>query len=204
MQATLLNKKVSKSFYKRDLLHVAERLLGKILVKKEGNKLLAGRIIEVEAYDGDTDRAAHSFGGITKRNEVMFDEGGLLYVYLSYGVHYCCNVVTGVKGQGKAILIRAVEPVSGIDKMIKNRFHRKMNNENDKYNLTNGPGKVCNAFGINLKHSGVDLTGENIYVVNGLLKKEEQVGISKRIGITKSAELPWRFFIKDNPYLSRK
>jgi DNA-3-methyladenine glycosylase len=204
MQTTIRSKKINKNFYKRELLLVAEELLGKILVKKEGNKLLAGRIVEVEAYDGDTDRAAHSFGGMTKRNEVMFNEGGLLYVYTSYGVHYCCNVVTGIKGKGTAVLIRAVEPVDGIKKMIENRFGRTLNNEREIYNLTNGPGKVCNALGINIHDSGTELTGEKIYIVDGLLKNEERIGRSKRIGITKSTELPWRFFIKDNPYLSRK
>lgn len=204
MQTTIRSKKINKSFYKRKLLLVAEELLGKILVKKEGNKLLAGRIVEVEAYDGDIDRAAHSFGGMTKRNEVMFNEGGLLYVYMSYGVHYCCNVVTGIKEKGTAVLIRAVEPVEGIKKMIENRFSRTLNNEREIYNLTNGPGKVCKAFGININDSGTELTGEKIYIVDGLLKDNELIGISKRIGITKSTELPWRFFIKNNPYLSRK
>lgn len=204
MQTTIRSKKINKNFYKRELLLVAEELLGKILVKKEGNKLLAGRIVEVEAYDGDTDRAAHSFGGMTKRNEVMFNEGGLLYVYMSYGVHYCCNVVTGIKGKGTAVLIRAVEPVEGIKKMIENRFGRTLNNEREIYNLTNGPGKVCKAFDINIHDSGTELTGGKIYILDGMLKDNELIGISKRIGITKSRELPWRYFIKDNPYLSRK
>ena len=116
----LNNKKLDKDFYKAKVLIVARQLLGKTLVKKDGKTILSGRIVEVEAYDGEVDQAAHSYGGITKRNEIMFNEGGYLYVYLSYGVHFCCNVVTGIKNKGTAILIRAVEPVEGIEIMCKN------------------------------------------------------------------------------------
>ena len=161
-------------------------------------------IVEVEAYDGEVDQAAHSYGGITKRNEIMFNEGGYLYVYLSYGVHFCCNVVTGIKNKGTAILIRAVEPVEGIEIMCKNRFGKKNINEKEIINLTSGPGKVCKAFGIEKKHSGFDLTGDKIFILNSSLKEREKIVSSKRIGITKSAHLPWRFYIKNNPYLSRK
>ena len=200
----LSRKKLSKSFYKKDLLIVAQNLLGKILVKVDSKNTFAGKIVEVEAYHGDFDQAAHSFGGVTKRNESMFREGGYLYVYFTYGSHHCCNVVTGKKGQGTAVLIRAVEPVSGIDKMIKNRFGRKLTNEKEIFNLTSGPGKICQAFGINRSHSGIDLTGEKIFILNNKRISEDAIGISKRIGITKSTDLPWRFFIKNNPYLSRK
>jgi DNA-3-methyladenine glycosylase len=202
---TTVNKtRLSKNFYKRDLLTVAKELLGKVLVKKDGNNILAGRIVEVEAYNGETDAAAHTFKGKTKRNEVMFNEGGLLYVYFTYGAHYCCNVVTGIEGKGTAVLIRAVEPSAGIEIMIQNRFKRELLNDKEIFNLTSGPGKVCSAFGINKNHLGLDLTGDKIYLVKSKLKKHEQIGISKRIGITRSVELQWRFFIKDNPYLSRK
>jgi DNA-3-methyladenine glycosylase len=202
---TTINKtKLNKNFYKRELLTVAIELLGKVLVKKDGNNILAGRIVEVEAYNGETDAAAHTFKGKTKRNEVMFNEGGLLYVYFTYGAHYCCNVVTGIEGKGTAVLIRAVEPSAGIEIMIQNRFKRDFLNDKEIFNLTSGPGKVCSAFGINKNHLGLDLTGDKIYLVKSKLKKHEQIGVSKRIGITRSVELQWRFFIKDNPYLSRK
>jgi len=204
MNTTISRTKLNKNFYKRDLLTVAEELLGKVLVKKDGNEILAGRIVEVEAYDGETDAAAHSFSGKTKRNEVMFNEGGLLYVYFTYGTHHCCNIVTGIEGKGTAVLIRAVEPAAGIDTLIQNRFKRELLNDKEIFNLTSGPGKVCSAFGINKNHSGIDLTGDKIYLVKSKLKKHEQIGVSKRIGITRSVDLPWRFFIKDNPYLSRK
>ena len=204
MNTTINKTKLNKNFYKRELLTVAKELLGNILVKKDGNKILAGRIVEVEAYNGETDAAAHTFTGKTKRNEVMFNEGGLLYVYFTYGAHHCCNVVTGIEGKGTAVLIRAVEPAVGIDTMIQNRFKRELLNDKEILNLTSGPGKVCSAFNIIKNHSGIDLTGNKIYLVKTKLKKHEQIGVSNRIGITRSVDLLWRFYIKDNPYLSRK
>lgn len=200
----LPTKKIDKSFYQRELLKVAKELLGKILVKKEEKKIIAGKIVEVEAYHGDFDEAAHSFHGITKRTEIMFNEGGYLYVYFTYGAHHCCNVVTGKKGQGTAVLIRAVEPLSGIDEMIRNRFRRKLKSEKEIFNLTSGPGKTCQAFGINRTYSGTDLTGNQIFILDDEKIPNKAIGISTRIGITKSVDLPWRFFIKNNSYLSRK
>lgn len=203
MAINLSTKKLKKSFYRRELLAVARDLLGKILVKVDGDKILAGKIVEVEAYHGDLDKAAHSYGGITKRNEIMFEAGGYLYVYFTYGAHHCCNVVTGRKGQGTAVLIRAVEPVEGTDSMIKNRFGRKLKNDKEIFNLTSGPGKVCEAFSIDITHSGTDLTGNEIFILDDEKIKSKDIGVSKRIGITRSVDLPWRFFIKNNPYLSR-
>ena len=200
----LLIIKLKRSFYTRDVLTVAKELLGKILVKNEDGVVLAGKIVEVEAYDGEIDEAAHTFIGKTKRNEIMFGEGGFFYVYFTYGNHYCCNVVTGIKGKGTAVLIRAVEPVEGIELMIKNRFGRELKNEKEKFNLTSGPGKVCKAFSITKKEYGIDLTGDEIYILDNKRVEEEAIGISERIGIKKSAHLPWRFFIKNNGYISRK
>jgi DNA-3-methyladenine glycosylase len=134
----------------------------------------------------------------------MFEAGGYLYVYFTYGAHHCCNVVTGKRGQGTAVLIRAVEPVEGIDSMIKNRFGRKLKNDKEIFNLTSGPGKVCQAFNIDRTHTGTDLTGNKIFILNGEKIKSKEIGVSKRIGITRSVDLPWRFFIKNSPYLSRK
>jgi DNA-3-methyladenine glycosylase len=204
MPVNTSNRKLKKSFYRRELLDVARDLLGKVIVKAGGDKILAGKIVEVEAYHGDFDKAAHSYVGITKRNEIMFKAGGYLYVYFTYGAHHCCNVVTGKKGQGTAVLIRAVEPVEGIDSMIRNRFGRKIKNDKDIFNLTSGPGKVCQSFSIDRTHSGTDLTGNKIFILNGEKIKSKDIGVSKRIGITRSVDLPWRFFIKNNPYLSRK
>jgi len=204
MTAILSAKKLKKSFYQRELLIIARELLGKVLVKSSIKEILAGKIVEVEAYHGDIDEAAHSYGGITKRNEIMFEAGGYLYVYFTYGAHHCCNVVTGKKGQGTAILIRAVEPFIGLEQMIKNRFGRKLKSDKEIFNLTSGPGKVCQAFGIDRTHSGTDLTGKEIFILDSEKIKSKEIGISKRIGITRSVDLQWRFFIKNNPYLSRK
>ena len=194
---------LQRNFYIRPVLNVAKDLLGKVLIKKEGSRVLAARIIEVEAYDGKIDKASHSFNGKTKRNEVMFNEGGYFYVYFTYGSHFCCNVVAGKKNHGAAVLIRAVEPFLGINKMIENRFGRKLKSEKEIYNLTSGPGKVCRAFGFSKEHSGLDLISGSVFVINQPKLKKNMIGISKRIGITKSVSLLWRFFEIGNPFLSR-
>lgn len=196
-------KKLQRKFYKRPVIIVAKELLGKIIVKHEGNKILAGKIVEVEAYDGNLDEASHSFNGKTKRNEVMFREGGYFYVYFIYGVHHCCNVVTGEEGHGAAVLIRALEPIEGIQTMAMRRFGKRKIDESQFINLTNGPGKICQAFAFDRTYSGLDLTGDKVYIIDMPSLKKSQIGISKRIGISKSTELPWRFFIKDNKFLSR-
>jgi DNA-3-methyladenine glycosylase len=192
--------KLKREFYTRPLITVAKELLGKILVKTN----LAGKIVEVEAYDGSIDQAAHTFIGRTKRNEIMFGQGGYLYVYFTYGVHFCSNVVTGNEGQGTAVLIRALEPVFGIEEMIINRFGRDLKNEKEKLNLTNGPGKICQAFKINRDHWGADLTGNEIFIIDQPIVENKNIIVTKRIGISKSVDLPWRFYIKDNPWVSRK
>lgn len=197
------SKKLQRKFYKRPVLIVAKELLGKIIIKHEGNKILAGKIVEVEAYDGNLDEASHSFSGKTKRNEVMFREGGYFYVYFTYGVHHCCNVVTGEEGHGAAVLIRALEPIEGIQTMAIRRFGKRKIDESQFINLTNGPGKICQAFAFDRTYSGLDLTGDKVYIIDMPSLKKSQIGISKRIGISKSTELPWRFFIKDNKFHSR-
>ncbi len=204
MDSLLSLPKLGRDFYTRDVIVVAQNLLGKILVKNYRNKILAGKIVEVEAYDGTIDEAAHTFIGKTKRNEIMFDEGGFLYVYFTYGAHFCCNVVTGVKGVGTAVLIRAVEPLLGIEDMSNNRFGHNMLNEKEKINLTNGPGKLCKAFNIDRSCNAIDLTGDEIFLLNQKKISVNKIVVTQRIGIKKSIHLPWRFYIKDNPYVSRK
>jgi len=196
--------KLKREFYTRPVVTVARELLGKVLVKKTGGIVLAGIIVELEAYDGSIDEAAHTFIGKTKRNEIMFGEGGYLYVYFTYGAHFCSNVVTGKEGEGTAVLIRALEPVAGIEEMIKNRFGRDLKNDKEKLNLTSGPGKVCSAFAINKEHYGADLTGDEIYILDRPALNKKEIAAVERIGITKSMELPWRFYIRGNPYISRK
>ncbi len=198
------SKKLPRNFYTRNAITVAKELLGKVLVKKDGKQLLSGLIVETEAYDGLVDEAAHTFIGRTKRNEIMFNEGGYFYVYFTYGNHFCCNVVTGKKNHGAAVLIRAVEPLTGIKKMAKNRFDKIEINEKEKINLTSGPGKICKAFNINKDHYGLDLTGNRVFILNNPRIKNKNIVITKRIGIRKSADLLWRFYIKDNPYVSKR
>jgi DNA-3-methyladenine glycosylase len=197
-------KKLPKQFYTRNLLTVARELPGKILVKKYGKTFIAGKIVEVEAYDGMIDEAAHTFTGKTKRNEIMFNDGGYFYVYFTYGAHFCCNIVTGKKDHGTAVLIRAVEPLAGIKKMSLNRYNKITLTEKEKLNLTSGPGKVCEAFGITKEHYGLELTGDKIFLLDRPKLKKSEIVVTKRIGIKKSVDLPWRFYIKDNPYVSRK
>ncbi|HEY6906028.1 MAG TPA: DNA-3-methyladenine glycosylase [Ignavibacteriaceae bacterium] len=197
-------KKLNYSFYQRDLLVVASELPGKILVKADGKKLLAGKIVEVEAYDGRIDQAAHTFIGKTRRNAIMFGAGGYFYVYFTYGAHFCCNIVTGEEGHGTAVLIRAVEPVAGIEQMALNRYGKDLVNEKEKYNLTSGPGKVCRAFGITGEYYGEDLVNGRIYLLNQRKIPEKNIVRTTRIGIKKSTELNWRFYIRNNPFVSKK
>jgi DNA-3-methyladenine glycosylase len=198
------SRKLKRSFYTRDVLTVAKDLLGRVLVKRQGSAILSGKIVEVEAYDGSIDQAAHTFRGITERNKVMFGKGGFLYVYFTYGNHYCSNVVTGNKGTGTAVLIRGIEPLAGIKYLSENRFGRDLLNEKEKYNLTSGPGKICKAFGITKEHYGIDLTGDQVFITEGFEISIKDIAASGRIGIIKSVDLPWRFYIKDNLYVSKK
>ncbi len=204
MNSLLSLPKLNRKFYTRDVLYVAQNLLGKILVKNTDGRIYAGKIVEVEAYDGTFDEAAHTFIGKTKRNEIMFGEGGYFYVYFTYGAHFCCNVVTGVRDIGTAVLLRAVEPLLGIEEMARNRFGHNLVNEKEKFNLTSGPGKLCKAFDINKQQNKIDLTGNEIFILNQKKVSSNKIITTKRIGIKKSVDLPWRFYIKDNPYVSRK
>ncbi|HPO55281.1 MAG: DNA-3-methyladenine glycosylase [Ignavibacteriaceae bacterium] len=205
----------SPSFFNREVVSVARDLLGKFFIKEEKNFLLAGKIVEVEAYDS-SDPASHSFNGQTPRNSVMFLRGGHLYVYFIYGVHYCCNVVTGKKGHGAAVLIRALEPVAGIQLLSTRRFNTKSPSPSRLINLLNGPAKICSAFSIDKAHNGLDLLAGNIYIASEKSHfpavspspspenpADELIVASKRIGITKSTRLLWRFYLKNNIYVSK-
>jgi len=198
------SKKLPRNFYTRNVIIVAKELLGKVLVKKEGKQLLSGLIVETEAYDGAIDEAAHTFTGRTKRNEIMFNEGGYFYVYFTYGNHFCCNVVTGKKNHGAAVLIRAVEPLDGIKQMAQNRFGKILINDKEKINLTSGPGKICKAFNINKDHYGLDLLGSKIFILDNPRISNKDIIVSKRIGIKKSVDLLWRFYVKNNLYVSKR
>jgi len=195
--------KLSNEFYFSPVKEVARRLLGKILVRIYNKELLAGRIVEAEAYGGPSDEASHAYPGKTKRNEVMFKKGGLLYVYFTYGMHFCCNAVTGPEGKGEAVLIRGIEPIAGIGLMALNRFGRMDITSKEKINLTSGPAKITQAFGISRHDNGTDLTGDEIFILNSPEIASKKISVSKRIGIKKSVDLPWRFYINGNSFVSK-
>lgn len=174
---------------------VAERLLGCFLERELDGRRLLVRIVETEAYDQD-DPAAHTFRGPTPRNEVMFGESGRLYVYFTYGMHHCCNVVTGGPGVGSAVLIRAVEAVEGAD-LIESR--RGMPGPR----ATNGPAKLCQALDIDLALNGHDLRESPLRLLSGELDPGERIERGPRIGISKATELIRRYHVSGNPYVSR-
>jgi DNA-3-methyladenine glycosylase len=178
-------------------LSVARDLLGKIIFRRLGNKLLAGMIVETEAYLGKRDSASHSFSGKTKRNEVMFGKTGKAYVYFTYGNHFCCNVVSGEQNSGCAVLIRAVEPLEGIDIMMKNRDVYYL------YNLTNGPGKFAKAFAIDKELNGTDLRGSVLYITDSPHRLSLKIIKSARIGLTRNTDKLYRFYMANNPFVSR-
>ena len=186
----------------RNVHIVAKELLGKIFVRVIGENFLSGKIVEVEAYDGSIDESSHSYSGKTKRNEVMFNGGGFLYVYFTYGMHFCANIVTGKINDGQAILIRAVEPITGINLMAMNRYNKKEITPKEFINLTNGPAKVCQSFAIARMQNGIDLCSDEICVFNSPKLSLSKIVTSTRIGIKKSVDLPWRYYIKDNPFIS--
>lgn len=202
-------KKLTREFYKRDTLSVAKELLGKYLVVNNGDSIIKCKIVEVEAYRGTLDKAAHSYSGkITERTKVMYKEGGYAYVYLIYGMYYCMNVVASEENLPEAILIRAVEPISELETMCINRYDKSFKelNNYEKKNLTNGPGKLCKAMNITKELNGEDLCGDKFYILQD--KNEEKIEIvsSKRIGIDYAEEAKdflWRFYIKDNKFVSK-
>lgn len=174
---------------------VAHKLLGCEFEREIDGKMVRVRIVETESYDQD-DEASHAFGGERSRNATMFKESGHLYVYFIYGMHYCCNVVTGPVGYGSGVLIRAVEPVVGADFLEQRRGVTGVN-------ATNGPAKTCLALGIDLRMNGHDLHQPPMQLRIGSLREGEVVVTSPRIGITKARDAHRRFYIADNPYVSR-
>lgn len=187
------------TFYNQPTLKLAKSLLGQHLVRKLDGRELRGRIVEVEAYHQDGDAAAHSYNGQTQRNAVMFGPAGHLYVYFIYGVHYCMNVVSEREGVGAAVLIRAIEPLAGLD-LIQNHRGTKVK----PLNLTNGPAKCCQAFAIGPGQNGLSLNSETLFLeAPPEPNLAERVFQSPRIGISKATELCWRFYIEGNPYVSK-
>lgn len=182
---------------------MAADLLGCVLVRRAGRTLLAGRIVEVEAYLGTRDPASHAFRGRTRRNEVMFREGGHLYVYFTYGMHYCANVVTEEEGVGHAVLLRALEPVQGTVAMHRRRsaFHPRV----EERHLTDGPARLCQAMDIGRAENGADLCGTTIFIAPRPAEDPRPtIGRTTRIGISSGTAHRWRFFIKGNSWVSRR
>lgn len=193
--------KLKRDFYNRDGLTVSQELLGKTLVHITEDGITKGKIVEVEAYMGAMDKAAHSYGNLcSERTKIQYGEGGYAYVYLIYGMHICMNIVANREAIPEAILLRALEPLEGIELMKKRR-----KTDNVKL-LCNGPGKLSQAMGITKDNYGDDLCGEALYVEEGITIKKKQILKTKRINIDYAEEAKdylWRFTIKDNPYVSK-
>lgn len=199
-----MNDKLPREFYTRpNVLTVARELLGKLLVVPAKNgRRVSGIIVEAEAYRGPKDRAAHSYGGRrTKRTETMYRVGGTAYIFFVYGMYYQFNVVTNAEEVPHAVLIRALEPVEGIEIMRKRRHGQP------DHNLTNGPGKLCIALGIDRRFDRADLLGDKVWIEEGKTIPRSQIASGPRIGIDYAeewVEKPWRFWTKNNPYVSRR
>ena len=191
-----------KEFYERKTIVVARDLLGKVIIREIGTQKITARIVETEAYAGLDDKASHAHKGRTPRNSIMFGPAGFAYVYFTYGLHHLFNIVTEEVNYPSAVLIRAVEPISGLKFIQENRQGRKY------HELTSGPAKFTKAFRIDKCFNGVDITiGKSIWVEDGPAISENRIATTPRIGVGYSEECakwPRRFFIKDNQFISAK
>jgi DNA-3-methyladenine glycosylase len=199
-------KKLPLSYYQQDdVVAVAKDLIGKKIVSNIDGKYCSGIITETEAYRGVLDKACHAhLGRFTDRTKIMYENGGVAYVYLCYGIHNLFNIITNTDAQADAILIRAAEPLEGIDHMLQRRGKDKL----DK-TLTSGPGNFSKAFGLDRSHYGADLTGDLVWIekLEKSRFRESGIAISKRIGIDyaeEDADLPWRFYLADSKYISKR
>ena len=199
---------ISKDFfYKWHVTDIAKRLLGMHLCVQNQDSILAGKIVETEAYH-ESEGACHAhLGKKSNRNQIMFGPGGYAYVYLCYGIHNLFNIVTGPEGTAEAILIRAIEPLNGIEEMLKNRkLHPKEQKLQVIKNIGSGPGKLTQAMGIGLSDYGLKIGDSRINIVSGV-DADIKIEATRRIGVDYAgadADLPWRFTIKGNPYISRR
>ena len=194
---------LQRDFYERPATEVAPELIGKLLVRRsEGTVAVgrAGRIVEVEAYRGDGDPAAHSRNGVTARNATMFGPPGHLYVYLIYGLHWCANAVCGPEGIGDAVLLRALEPVIGIEIMSACRFGEARSVAPNA--LCSGPAKLTQAFEIDRSHDGCDLTGGDTLSICDDGWTPPRLVSTARVGLSRGRDLPWRWYRADNPHVS--
>lgn len=201
---------LDKDYFQKDALYLAKDLLGKILVREIDGKIIKSRIVETEAYIGNGDKACHAYNGRrTKRTEVLYSEGGIAYIYLIYGMYNCLNVVTGIKEEAEAVLIRALEPLNEFDYISNKRFNKDFDNLTNaqKLALTNGPGKLCKALLIDRELNAIKLYEKGkLYLIDDGFK-DFGVVKTKRIGIDYAEEaihFPWRFYIEGNKYVSKK
>jgi len=199
-----LNNKLSIDFYCRDdTLKIACELLGKDLFARIDGHLCGGKIVETEAYCGPEDRGSHAFNDRRSlKNEMMYSRGGLVYMYICYGIHDMLNIVTGKEGSSHAILIRAIEPHTGLDLM---RFRRNIFDKDQR--LCQGPGVLAKALGLNKSHNGIDLQGDEIWITDGVESlTNDLISASPRIGMNFEGPyklMPWRFYLKANPFVSK-
>ena len=196
MSSEYVSKKPDLSFLTGLASEVAPKLLGCILERNLNGRTLRAKIVETEAYD-QSDVASHSYKGKTPRTEVMFGPSGYLYVYFTYGMHYCCNVVVGEEGHGAAVLIRAVEPLDGVDIMEERRGRSGPD-------VTNGPAKLCQALSIDRQLNGIDLREGELQLIPQAPLEKSNIVQTTRIGISQGKDVPWRFYVKDNPYVSKQ
>ena len=190
-------RKLPRSFYSRETLLVARELIGKYIVHLTKRGRLVARIVEVEAYIGEEDPACHASCGPTERNRLMYGQAGIAYIYFIYGMYHCVNFVTEREGFPAAVLLRAAEPVAGIELMHTGGSH------SSPHALLSGPGKFCRGFGLTRVQNGLDLTGSELYLEDHY-EPTPRIGVSERIGIRKGADKPWRFFDADSVAVSHR
>jgi DNA-3-methyladenine glycosylase len=196
-----LSRTLPRSFYRRDARELAPLLLNKLLVRAEpGGPRLAARIVEAEAYCGSEDPASHAFRGMTKRNATMFGPPGRLYVYFTYGMHWCANVVGQAHGDASAVLLRAAEPVEGIEVMRARRVKARSDRE-----LCAGPARLCQAFGLTGEHDGTDLTRGELRLVDDGVAPPRRPVVTTRVGLRagEGDDVRWRFLVPGDPHISR-
>ena len=193
---------MNHAFFRQDTVELARKLLGCMLVHRTPDGAAGGMIVETEAYVGAIDKACHAWQNRSERTEIMYHDGGYAYVYFIYGMHHCFNVVTGPEGEGNAVLIRALEPVTGINLMQRRRNTKLLRS------LCSGPGKVCQALGITKNEYGMDLCdpASPLRLIKYRHIPDEQIAVSPRINVAyaeEAAAWPWRFYVKDNLYVSK-
>ena len=193
---------MNHSFFRQDTVELARKLLGCMLVHRTPDGVATGMIVETEAYVGAIDKACHAWQNRSERTEIMYHDGGYAYVYFIYGMHHCFNVVTGPEGEGNAVLIRALEPVTGINLMQRRRNTKLLRS------LCSGPGKVCQALGITKNEYGLDLCAADspLRLIRYRYIPDAQIVATPRINVAyaeEAAAWPWRFYVKDNLYVSK-